>query len=323
MLKLIERGFFKSPAIKLGENGRSPDVQVLRVGKFKHPKYGAFEITKALLAEMKTNFDNRVRGIDIAFDYFHDSDKDASGWPTKLYLNEDGSELWANVDWTPTALKKLGEREIRYFSPDFAFVWKDPESGVTYNNVLFGGGLTNRPFVKDMAAIVASENKQGGFKMTLEELAAQVAKLSEANAEQAKKLAEYAPKTPDPADADTIEGLKKKLGEMEVKCAEQAKQLDELAKAKALTEKEASFNVMLSEGKACAAQKDAFMKDDFNAFVKLASPVNLAPKGDAGGSAEGGDRDDKVLKLAEAKTKADPKLSLVDAISQANKEIAK
>src|SRR6267378_2033908 len=99
MLQLVERGFFKTDPIQLSDQGgrpgsQNPDVQVLRVGKFNHPKYGEFEITTATLAEMKKNFDSNVRGVDVAFDYFHDSDKEASGWPSELYISENGNELW-------------------------------------------------------------------------------------------------------------------------------------------------------------------------------------------------------------------------------------
>ena len=369
MLQLVERGFFKSPVIKLsgaiktdqtfgvtgGPSALNPAVQVLRVGKFNHPKYGEFEITRAVLQEMKDNFDNRVRGVDIAFDYFHESDKEASGWPTQLFLKEDDTELWADVDWTPKALAKLSERELRYFSPDFAFKWTDPETNKTYNNVLFGGGLTNRPFVKDMAAIVASEDK--GDQMKLDELEKLVVKLAEDNkaqmseyekmkgehADMKAKLAEYAekekvvapaapapaaapaaPVAPNdaPAEEDDVPSLKKKLAEamaMNEKLMGEKKVAEE---SKKMAEKVAAFNVLLTEGKACVAQKDAFLKDDMTSFIKLAQPLNLAPNGSAGhADTSKGDREDRVLKLAEEKCKADPKLDKVVAISLAQKEI--
>jgi phage I-like protein len=171
-------------------------VQVLRTGKFNHPQYGKFDITTQVLSDMVQNFAANVRGVDLAFDYFHDSDKEAAAWVSQLYLTEDGQELWAVVEWTPTASQKLSDRELRYFSPDFAFKWTDPESGVSYNNVLFGGGLTNRPFVKEMKAIVANENK-GENNMTefeqltksVTELSANVLKLSEGQAAMQKQMA--------------------------------------------------------------------------------------------------------------------------------------
>lgn len=154
----MQMGRYILNAVKLSE-GQSPEIQILRVGKFDHPQYGNFEITNKVLSELKDNFDKRVRGIDIAIDYFHKADEEAAGWIKELYLSEDQSELWAKVDWTPTASKKLSEREVRYFSPEFAFKWQDPESKQTFNNVLLGGGLTNRPFVKEMEAIAASRKK--------------------------------------------------------------------------------------------------------------------------------------------------------------------
>lgn len=371
MVKLVERGFFKSPLIKLSDSNigpggaNNPSVQVLRVGKFNHPKYGEFEITQATLAEMKQNFDNNVRGVDIAFDYFHESDKEASGWPSELYLSDDGNELWSKVDWTPAAQRKLAEREIRYFSPDFAFQWEDPETGKTYKNVLFGGGLTNRPFVKDMAAIVAHEQK--GKPMTEEQVKKleAVLKLAEDGADNMKKMqadqlamkahleklgaapaahpapvaAAVKPKladgpeandngSEDENDGDDCEDsddpmvLKKQLAEMKKKLAEYAENAKKLEESKLMAEKTNKFNILLSEGKACAAQKDAFMKGDMDTFIKLSQPLNLEGKGSLANLSEGaGDREDRVLKLADDKCKADPKLKKHDAIVLANKEI--
>lgn len=350
---MLVRGFelFRLSAIKLsdaqsGPSSNQPDVQVLRVGKFNHPKYGEFEVTPLVLAEFKSNFDKGIRGVDIAFDYFHNSDQEAAGWPTELYLSDDGNELWAKVDWTSKARKMLAEREVRYFSPDFAFLWKDPETGVAYKNVLFGGGLTNRPFVKDMAAIVAAEEKEE--QMKIEELAAQVKKLSEdqgglqaahdklkgdhaallqKHGELQAKLEEKAP-TPlapaaEPKQSDADENDPMKLKE---KIANMQKQLDEYAEGKKMSEKKAEFNVLLSEGKACAAQEKAYIAGDMTQFIKLAQKVNLEGKGstesgDAGKTELTAADDDKVLKLAEEKVKADPKLELLAAITLAHQEL--
>lgn len=347
----ISRGFFKLDAIKLAEGEVNPPVQILRIGKFNHPKYGEFEITSATLAELKKNFDNRVRGIDISIDYFHDSDKEAAAWFSELYLNTEGTELWAKVEWTPKATQKLSDREIRYFSPDFAFKWEDPESGVTYNNVLFGGGLTNRPFVKDMAAIVASEEK-GKVIMNekeLKEFQAKMIKLAEDHEAMKKEHGEMKAKLEemnemDEADEDCEDGedgeedhddvepkdmehAKKMLKEMKAKLAEYAeshkKMLGEKKKAeeaKELAEKKTAFNLLLTEGKACAAQEKAFLKGDMTEFVKLSQPLNLEGKG-SGASEESGDKDDRILKLAEKMCKEDKSLKMVDAISLAQREV--
>lgn len=320
-------------AVKLAEGNKVPrEVQVLRVGKFNHPKYGAFEITSAVLAEMKQHFDNKVRGIDTAFDYFHESDKEASGWVQELVLKENNTELWAITDWTPKAEQKLAERELRYFSPDFAFQWKDPESGSIYKNVLFGGGLTNRPFVKEMQAIVADE-KQGEImnleqaQARIKEVEAQNLKLSEEKKEVEQQLAAAPPVDKVAQLEQQIAALQAELqkakSEKEVALAEKTKLEEDKKKsdeAKVLAEKEGAFNLLLTEGKACAAQKDAFIKGDMNEFIKLAQPLNMKATGGSGDQIS--DKSvEAIIKLAEEKQKANPRLNRGDAMSMAKKEI--
>ncbi len=335
---LIKNTSLFSPVV-LTEPGKVPqEIQILRVGKFNHPQYGLFEITTKILAEMKSNFDNRVRGIDVSFDYYHESNEDASGWPKSLELRENGTQLWAVVDWTPKATQKLAERELRYFSPDFAFKWEDPETQTIHSNVLFGGGLTNRPFVKEMQAIVATEfNKEGASQMTELEKAQEalklaegkVVKLSEEKADMEKKMSDMVPKAEGGDKVAALEAqiaslqaeLAKAKGESEQALAEKKKAED----AKVLAEKTSEFNLLLSEGKACAAQKDAFLKGDMTEFIKLAQPTNMKASGSSSSATDDGHTDDTkaIIKLAEEKQKTDPKLSRGDAISIAKKELKK
>lgn len=431
-MRLKRSSVFSKVVLSEGRSNSVPnEVQILRVGVFNHPDYGKFEITPYSLAEMVTNFKNKIRGIDMSFDYYHESGKDASGWVNGLELRENGTELWAvDVDWTPTAEKKLAEKELRYFSPDFAFHWKDPESGKVYNNVLFGGGLTNRPFVKEMRAITADEGnilmdeelkkelleegyseeeieaalageeeielggpgsgprgggagsakakeerrarvqerltksnlehvarmnkinsakaireKQAGNKResdwlantkaskksaklsegeNMNELQKLQAKIDELQAKNLKLTEDYEAKLatiPAPGASDEVAALKKEIemlkAELEKAKGASAAMLEE----KKMAEKEGQFNLLLSEGKACVAQKESFMKDDMANFIKLAQPVN--PKGFGASNTGGaeGDKEDKILKLAETKVKADPKLNMGDAIQLARKEL--
>ncbi len=333
MLRLKKTSIFA--AIKLSEGKVPNEVQVLRVGSFKHPQYGAFEITSQILAEMKVNYEKRVRGIDISFDYYHESGEDASAWVTELQLRENNSELWAVVEWTPKAQQKLSERELRYFSPDFGFQWTDPETGNVFNNVLFGGGLTNRPFVKEMQAIVADETQieRGHMKTELEKAQealklaeAKILKLSEDNADAAKKLAAIPPA---PAGDDvaalkkTIEDLKAQLEKAQADNGAMMAEKAKAVEAQKLAEKTSEFNVLLTEGKACAAQKDAFLKGDMTEFIKLAEKPNLKPAGSS--TSDDGHTDDvkAILKLAEEKQKASPGMSRGEAISIAKKELKK
>lgn len=253
-------------AVKLSEKDGQQflDVQVMRVGAWDHPYYGVMLISPSTLSDMVKNFKDNVRRQDLPTDFFHESDREASGWFTDLYTLNDGKELWGKVKPTPKLLKMLADGEVRYFSADFYFEWTDPETNVSYKNVLNGGGFVNRPFIKGMQP-VAELSEGGTLKMkTVEQLNEEIKALGEKHGEEVKKLGEQIAAK----DAEIVE-LK----------AEKAKLLSE----KETAAKEAKFAKMLSEGKACAAQKEAYMSGDMDKFMELAQPLNVAPKGGEGG----------------------------------------
>lgn len=143
-------------------------IMMFPIGTFNHPEYGTLNFSQARLSDIKRNFDRRVRKIDIALDSNHDQDR-ATGWVEQLQFADAGhtpdgkpvlgdtpAGLWALVRWTPLGLQLLRDQEYRYFSPEFG-PWPDPETGQKYANVLLGGGLTNRPFLKAMPAIMLAE----------------------------------------------------------------------------------------------------------------------------------------------------------------------
>jgi len=318
-------GTIKLSADSAPMHDRSPIVQVLRVTKFDHPEYGTIEITADRLKQFKENFEKRVRRQEIPIDYFHENEGLAAGWIKELFFDESGNELWARVDWTKNALQKLNEKELKYFSPEFSFKWTDPETKVSYDNVLFGGGLTNRPQVKDMAPIILKEKTERQMEEKVKELETQVIKLGEdliiAKDESKKMMDMGSEKDAKISELEAMiaeinakmEALK---GENEAMLAEKAKAEEEKKKLF----KENEFNTMLSEGKVCAAQKDAFIAGDMAEFVKHARPVNLSEKGsNENSNNENKDAADEVLKLSEAKAKAE-KISLDKAISLVLKE---
>lgn len=272
--------------VQCAEEGKEVSaVQILRAGNFDHPFYGVMLITNTVLSDMVRNFSENVRRQDLAVDYFHESDKEAAGWFTELYLSDDGKELWGKVKWTPRAQKMIRDKEVRYFSADFAFEWTDPESGVAYKNVLFGGGLVNRPFVKDMQPVV--ELSEGNIQMkTVEQLQNEIKTLGEQHAEEIRKLGE------------TVKAKDGEISELKGKVAT-------LNKAKEDADHEAIFNKMLGEGKACAAQKAAWMDRDMVKFAEGHQPTNLAPKG-----AEGGGEQKNGAQLSEADEIVRKKLGL-------------
>lgn len=145
--------------VKLSEN--TSQIEIMRTGTWKHPAYGQFSITENDIDDFIRHFNGGVRGVDIAIDLEHGETphKGASaGWIKSL--NKQGNSLLAEIDWTELGKEKIKNKEYKYFSPEFKFNYEDHETGKKYSNVLMGGGLTNRPFIKNMQPVLLSEDVQ-------------------------------------------------------------------------------------------------------------------------------------------------------------------
>lgn len=126
------------------------------LGTYNHPVHGKIEITPERVQRFATNINNNVRGIELDIDYDHkEKTNEAAGWVKKAEARPDG--LWIAVEWVGDALTKLKNKVYRYFSPEFVNKWTHPKTNQTYNDVMFGGALTNRPFLKDILPINFSE----------------------------------------------------------------------------------------------------------------------------------------------------------------------
>lgn len=291
-------------------------IQLIRVGKFYDEKYKEpVEVTKDILLSFVKNFKNKVRNIDLAIDYKHESDDVAAGWIKDLTLSEDGQSIWAEVEWTPTGAQKLSEKEFRYISADFRYNYKDNETKENHGPTLLGAGLTNRPVIKGMQPAIElneciNNNLQDGGQMD----------------EKDKKIAELEAKIKEllaakDSDAAMMGDMKKKLEGYE---AGEKKAAEE----KMLAEKKSAFDKMLSEGKSVEAQREAFMKDDFKKFVELAQPIKLAEAGHGGAGQESNtqkDAQDEIIALSEKKIAENKALSRGEAmrlVLAENKELA-
>ena len=139
------------------EDGR-PDsswLQAFPVGEYTHEVYGKIKMTVERARNMATNIVSKVRGIDLAIDYGHDSGGEAAGWVTSAEARHDG--LWLFVEWTQAAAVSIREGKYRYFSPEYMDEWTHPQSGDKFKDVMVGGGLTNRPFLKNILPVNLSE----------------------------------------------------------------------------------------------------------------------------------------------------------------------
>jgi hypothetical protein len=153
-------------------------IQAMRVGEYKHPVYGNINFSSERIMRFADSVRNKIRGIALDIDYDHKADpargNEAAGWVEDAKV--EGDALYLLVEWTKTAAEKIKEGAYRYFSPDFQDEWTDA-SGIQHRDVLFGGGITNRPFLKDLLPVNLSEltfaeKKNEGNGMDLSKLRA-------------------------------------------------------------------------------------------------------------------------------------------------------
>jgi hypothetical protein len=140
--------------VVLAEDVTTSWMQAFPYGVYKHPIYGQIAMTPERARRMADNVNGGVRGIDLAIDFDHQEGK-AAGWIRQAAVHDDG--LWVLVEWTPVGVEALKSRTYRYFSPEYASEWTHPKTGETYKDVLMGGGLTNKPFLKDILPVNLSE----------------------------------------------------------------------------------------------------------------------------------------------------------------------
>lgn len=133
-------------------------IQAMPLGSWTHPVYGPIDITPERVARFAENVTNNVRGQQLDIDYAHKDDpskgEKAAGWVIGAEARADG--LWLLVEWTPNAVVEIRNGEWKYFSPEFLQEWLDPR-GAVFADVLLGGALTNRPFLKGIMPINLSD----------------------------------------------------------------------------------------------------------------------------------------------------------------------
>ena len=153
---------FDSFEIHLGEGGAHPPIEIMLEGEWNHPVFGVLDFSRENLEEFIRNFNEDVRGQKIPM-YFNHQDNEAAGWITGLNLKEDienpGKQgIFATVDWNKNGFDKIAAGEYKYISPSFQKVWRHPETGKRYTNVLCSASLTNEPFLKGMQEVRLSES---------------------------------------------------------------------------------------------------------------------------------------------------------------------
>jgi phage I-like protein len=131
-------------------------IQAMTVGTYKHPVFGDIKITPERIQRFADNVNNNIRETELDIDYDHKAKRDdAAGWVKMAEARPNG--LFVKVEWTDEAVQKIRSRAYKYFSPEFTDEWEHPKTGKKFEDVLFGGGITNRPFLKDIVPINLSE----------------------------------------------------------------------------------------------------------------------------------------------------------------------
>jgi len=203
-------------------------VHALPGGTYKHPVYGEMVFDEPKVTNLAASVTNKTRGIEPDIDYDHKQDKamgnQAAGWVKQADVrpSSDGTkkDLYLLVEWTPTGAQKIRNKEYRYFSSEFADEWEDA-TGTKHKDVLLGGGVTNRPYMKNLLPLNLSElqfsddQPNKGEQVDPKELRRKLG-LSEtaSDADVDAKLAEVAKLgAPEPPKTDKEDDELKKLAE--------------------------------------------------------------------------------------------------------------
>ncbi len=158
-------------SIKFDETSNETWIQGMPLGTYEHPIHGSIDITPERVQRFTDNVKERVRGTDLDVDYEHKAfSGEAAGW-IRDAENRGADGLWLLVEWTKSAAEKIKNGAYRYFSPEFVDQWSHPKSGRKFADVLFGGGITNRPFLKDILPINMSELFDSEYEPTQERVA--------------------------------------------------------------------------------------------------------------------------------------------------------
>jgi len=145
--------------VQLSEDEASTSVWIhaLPMGEYTHPVYGKLDMGVSRIKGYAESVKTKVRGIDPSINWSHGDgtgEGEAAGWVKDAEARPDG--LWLFVDFVKDAYKAIKDKKWRYFSAEYTDSWKDP-NGNEHKDVLVGGALTNRPYMKNLLPINLSE----------------------------------------------------------------------------------------------------------------------------------------------------------------------
>jgi len=161
-------------ALSLGsEQEAQRRIPLMRVGDWaRGPSGSRVQITPAMLAEAKANFDGwEHKQLPIDIQHYSTEPVElvpdplatrAVGWVSALSI--EGDTLWGDVEWTAEGAQLVGSKAFRFISPTF---YPQSERGA----YLTAAAITNTP-VLDMPAIAARDGGEEESTMTEQEILA-------------------------------------------------------------------------------------------------------------------------------------------------------
>lgn len=314
------------------------EIQLFKLGKFKHWSGKEFTVDEKFLDEMIANFEAaKVEAKDkhhiVPIDYNHASLADgevakAGGWISELTKKEDG--LYATVEYTKNAAQMVKDKEFRFISPEFGTGVVDEFGEEVLGPVLNAAALTNRPFLRGMAPL-SLKTRQTNEEKIMKDKLTKTFSLSQGVSEDA--IVSHAEKVIlSLSEARTALGLKEGdnvaeavkvlLSDRAVLKTSLTEVSETLSKFKAETATKAAVEkveLALKTGKILPKAKDKWLKlaqenpETYDSLVEeLAPQVELEPRGAGGANApEKGDFHAAVIKLS-----AEKNISYTDAMKE-------
>lgn len=318
-------------------------MQAFPFGTYEHPLYGTIKMDADKAARMAFNIKSNVRGQDLDIDYDHkERDGIAAGWISDAEVRTNG--LYLKVSFTDRAKAHLAAKEYKYFSPEYADEWEDPRNKTKYQDVLLGGALTNRPFLKGILPINLSEmtmpTPPKGDSKVDPKLIRQFLGLAETatDDEVVAKLKEGPPKVDTPANepkltepdptlvklAESNPAIKAMLdaqAAQTAQLAEQAKQIGVLAAANRLSEINQSLSDLSTTKYTIAPAAETKLREALIAAPRaLSDKIIEAAKELIGGVVELGERGGRPAAEREETNGVSAFLSEVDKMVKASED---
>lgn len=140
-----------------------------KAGTYKHPQYGDVVFDAGRNQRFADNFRAGLYQTRVPIDAEHQlKTGGALGWITDVRLNADGTAD-GRAEWTERGAAMLRDNRFAFVSPEFYDKWVAPDTGIEYQDILIGAGLTSKPFFKENSLRSLMSESQAFVELNLEE----------------------------------------------------------------------------------------------------------------------------------------------------------